>query len=216
METIRVIIVDDHTLFSNGLRLLLDGYQNIKVVAEAASGKEFLLQLNKPELMPDVVLMDINMPEMNGIEATQKALETNPCLKMIALSMYGDEEYYYKMIDAGAKGFILKDSEITEVVKAIQSVYAGGTFFSQDLLYNVVRNMKSVTKSQHQVAQVSDRELEVLEQICRGLNNQEIADLLFISKRTVDKHRASLLSKTNSKNTANLVMYAIENKLVNL
>jgi DNA-binding NarL/FixJ family response regulator len=214
MKDIKVILVDDHNLFRNGLKLLLSGYPNIHVVAEASEGEEFITVLeNTPA---DVVLLDIEMPGMNGIEATRAAIAKYPDLKIISLSMYGEEEYYYKMIDAGVKGFILKSSDISEVIKAIQAVLTGGTYFSPDVLYNVVKNIKTVVGNPNNTASLSERELEVLEQICRGLSNQEIADALFISKRTVEKHRASLLSKTNTKNTAHLVMYAIENKLVDI
>jgi DNA-binding NarL/FixJ family response regulator len=214
MEEVRVILADDHNLFRNGLKLLLSGYNNIKVVAEVSDGSELLSVLDY--IQADVVLLDIEMPVMNGIEASKIALEKFPDLKIISLSMYGEEEYYYRMIDAGVKGFILKNSEITEVIKAINTVMNGGTYFSSEVLYNVVKNIKSVSKTPRNVASISGREKEVLEQICKGLSNQEIADTLFISKRTVEKHRASLLSKTNTKNTAQLVMYAIENKLTDL
>ena len=214
MKEVKVILVDDHNLFRNGLKLLLSGNDNIKVVAEASDGSELLSQLEN--IQADVILIDIEMPVMNGIEASRIALEKYPDLKIISLSMYGEEEYYYRMIDAGVKGFILKNSDITEVIKAINTVMQGGTYFSSEVLYNVVKNIKIVGKTPGNVAAISEREKEVLEQICKGLSNQEIADTLFISKRTVEKHRASLLSKTNTKNTAQLVMYAIENKLTDL
>jgi DNA-binding NarL/FixJ family response regulator len=214
MDEVKIILVDDHNLFRNGLKLLLSGHPNMKVVAEASNGAEFLLLLNTTKV--DVVLIDIEMPVMNGIEATRLAIEKQPSLKVISLSMYGEEEYYYRMIDAGVKGFILKNSEINEVIKAIQIVINGGTYFSSDVLYNVVKNIKTVTKTSNHVATLSAREKEVMEQICKGLSNQEIAEILFISRRTVEKHRSSLLAKTNTKNTAQLVMHAIENKLVDL
>lgn len=214
MDEIKVILVDDHNLFRNGLKLLLSGQSSIKVVAEASDGAELLLLLENTAV--DVILIDIEMPVMNGIEATRLTLEKQPGLKVISLSMYGEEEYYYRMIDAGVKGFILKNSEIGEVIKAIQIVYKGGTYFSSDVLYNVVKNIKTVSKTPNNTASLSEREKEVLEQICKGLSNQEIADALYISKRTVEKHRSSLLSKTNTKNTAQLVMHAIENKLVDI
>ena len=130
--------------------------------------------------------------------------------------MYGEEEYYYKMIEAGVSGFLLKNSDINEVRTAITSVHEGGKFFSQELLYNVVKNIKTTQTNQELVENLSEREIEVLKQICIGLSNQEISQILHISKRTVDKHRANLLDKTNSKNTAHLVMYAIKNKLIDI
>jgi DNA-binding NarL/FixJ family response regulator len=214
MKEIKVIIADDHSLFRNGLKLLLSASENIKVVAEASDGAELLSILEKTP--SDIILIDIEMPVMNGIEATRLALEKNASLKFISLSMYGEEEYYYKMIDAGVKGFLLKNSEVTEVIKAIETVVDGGTYFSSEVLYNVVKNIKTVSKTPANIASISEREKEVLEQICKGLSNQEIAETLYISKRTVEKHRASLLSKTNTKNTAQLVMYAIENKIIEL
>jgi DNA-binding NarL/FixJ family response regulator len=151
---------------------------------------------------------------MNGIDATQKAIERYPDLKIISLSMYGEESYYYKMINAGAKGFILKNSDIDEVTTAIRTVMNGSTYFSSDVLYNVVKNITEVSEKKENLPQLSEREIEVLEHICKGLSNEEIGQILFISKRTVEKHRANLLAKTNCKNTANLVMYAIDNKLI--
>ena len=214
MATINLVIVDDHSLFRNGMKLLLSNAGNFSVVAEASNGKEFLALLDN--ITPDIVLMDIDMPEMDGIEATIRALELKPELKVIGLSMYGEEEYYYKMIEAGVAGFLLKNSDINEVKTAINAVYEGGKYFSQELLYNVVRNIKTTQVNQELMEALSERELEVLKQICIGLSNQEIAEILHISKRTVDKHRANLLDKTNSKNTAHLVMYAIKNKLIDI
>jgi len=159
--------------------------------------------------------MDINMPEMDGIEATRKALRINPEIDIIALSMYGEEEYYYKMVDAGAKGFLLKDSDISEVKDAIISVRRGGNYFSQELLYHVIQKIKN-REYESKTANLSKREKEILFKICEGLSNQEIAETLFISKRTVDKHRANLLGKTNSKNTASLILFAIKNKLIEI
>ncbi len=214
MSVISIIIVDDHSLFRNGMKLLLTNAGNFNVIAEAANGLEFLNLLDKG--LPDIVLMDIDMPEMDGIQATTKAIERYPRLKVICLSMYGEEEYYYKMIEAGVSGFMLKNSDISEVKSAISSVYGGGKYFSQELLYNVVKNIKTTHNNQELVENLSEREREVLKEICIGYSNHEIADALHISKRTVDKHRANLLDKTNSKNTAHLVMYAIRNKLIDI
>jgi DNA-binding NarL/FixJ family response regulator len=160
--------------------------------------------------------MDIEMPEMNGIEATREALHLHPELKIIVLSMYGDEQYYYQMIDAGAKGFMLKNTGIENVIKGIQKVAAGENFFSEELLFNILNNMRDNSKTTADVPdnELSDREMEILYHVCKGESNQEIAEALFISKRTVDKHRANLLSKTGCRNTAALVMYAIKNKMI--
>lgn len=210
----KVVIVDDHTLFRNGLRILLNTLEDYQVVAEAANGKQFLDLLEKS--VPDLVLLDINMPVMDGIEAATIAQKLHPDLKIITLSMYGEEDYYYKMVNAGVKGFVLKNSDIKEVKNALDVVYEGGSFFSSELLQNLVNSLKSSSKSKEFHAELSEREMEILILICQGLSNQEIGDKLFISKRTVDKHRANILEKSESKNTAQLVVYAIKNKLVEL
>jgi len=210
----KVIIVDDHTLFRNGLRILLNNMDNYHVIAEAANGKQFLDMLEHD--VPDLVLLDINMPVMDGIEAATIAHEKYPDIKIITLSMYGEEDYYYKMVNAGVKGFVLKNSDIKEVKAAMDIVYEGGSFFSSELLQNLVNSLKSAPKSKEFHAELSEREMEILILICQGLSNQEIGDKLFISKRTVDKHRANILEKSESKNTAQLVVYAIKNRLVEL
>lgn len=210
----KIIIVDDHTLFRNGLRILLNNMEDYQVIAEAANGKQFLDLLETH--LPDLVLLDINMPVMDGIEAATIAHEKYPKLKIITLSMYGEEDYYYKMVNAGVKGFVLKNSDIKEVKTALDVVYDGGSFFSSELLQNLVNSLKSSPKSKEFHAELSEREMEILILICQGLSNQEIGDKLFISKRTVDKHRANILEKSESKNTAQLVVYAIKNRLVEL
>jgi DNA-binding NarL/FixJ family response regulator len=213
MEKIKIIITDDHQLFRNGLKILLNAFPEFEVIGEASNGEEFLQILQNTQA--DIALMDINMPEMDGIEATKKGLKINPEIQIIALSMYGEEEYYYKMVDAGAKGFLVKDSDISEVKEAILTVRKGGSYFSQELLYHVIQKIKH-RENENKSANLSKREKEILSKICEGLSNQEIAETLFISKRTVDKHRANLLGKTNSKNTASLILFAIRNKLIEI
>lgn len=214
---IKVLLVDDHALFRGGLKGLLAGSGRCEVVGEASDGIEFLQMF--PGSGADVVLLDIDMPGMNGIEAAQKALEADPGLKIITLSMHGDEDYYFKMVSVGVKGFLLKSSEIDEVLTAITAVDRGGSYFSQELLRTLVGNLKTAPHNvpeEESADHLSERELEILLLICQGYSNQEIADKLFISKRTVDKHRANILDKTGCRNTANLVVYAIKNSLVEI
>ncbi len=211
-QNITLFLVDDHTLFLNGLKSLLNPLPEFTVVGEAYNGLEFLSKFEA--LAPDVVLMDISMPEMDGIEASRRALEINPDLKIITLSMYGDQEYYTKMLETGVRGFVLKDSDIQEVKMAIQTVADGGNYFSQQLLRGLILARKESSSTDTDEDQLSERELEVLIEICQGLSNNEIADKLFISKRTVEKHRANVLLKTGCKNTASLVVFAIRNHLV--
>lgn len=218
LKKLRIYIVDDHKLFREGLKLLLSTQDFVHYIYEASNGRDFIENLSFVDC--DLVLMDIEMPEMNGIEATEQALRIRPDLKVIVLSMYGDEQYYYKMVDVGVKGFVLKNSGIEKVIAAIRAVAAGENYFSEELLVNILNNMRD--GGQHKPEpetpdnEISERELEILYHVCLGLSNQEIADKLFISKRTVDKHRANLLSKTGCRNTAALVMYAIKNKMINI
>ncbi len=208
----KIILVDDHSLFRRGLRGLLERQSGYEVVAEASSGEEFLSIL--PSTPVDIVFMDIAMEGISGDEATRRGLELFPDLKVITLSMFGDESYYKTMVAAGAKGFLLKDTDIREVVEAIESVAAGGNYFSEKLLETIAESMHSSPEAQADESILSRRETEILIAVCQGLSNHEIADSLFISKRTVDKHRANIMEKTGCKNTANLVVYAVRNGLV--
>jgi DNA-binding NarL/FixJ family response regulator len=205
---IRVALVDDHALFRNGLRGLIDGKRNCCVVAEASDGSEFLE--NDKAMAADVVFMDIAMPTLSGDKATTMALERNPELKIICLSMFGDERYYSRMVEAGARGFLLKDSSIEEVFAAIEAVIRGDEYICHD----VMQALSGAMRRNEDAEILSEREIDVLLGICRGLSTQEIADQLFLSKRTVDTHRANILEKTGSKNTASLVVYAIKHGLV--
>lgn len=206
----RIALVDDHTLFRNGLRGLLERCAGCRVVGEAGGGEEFLAMLEGLEA--DVVFMDFAMPGLDGAQTTERALARRPDLRIITLSMFGEESYYSRMVEAGARGFLLKDSDIGDVIEAVRTVAAGGTYFSPGLLSSLTGRMQP----REDVADepLSSREREILVAVCRGLSNQEIADELFISKRTVDKHRANILEKTGCKNTASLVVYAIRNRLV--
>ena len=210
----KIALVDDHTLFRTGLAGLLSQHDGFEVVADVGSGEEFLGML--PSLDVDVVFMDISMPGMDGAETTRRALAERPDLRIVTLSMYGDEHYYTRMMESGASGFLLKDSDIEEVYSAVEVTMAGDSYFSSALLGTLTRNMSMLAVDEPDEDQLSNREVEILVEVCRGLSNQEIADKLFISKRTVDKHRANIMEKTGCKNTANLVVYAIKNHLVEI
>ncbi len=207
-----ILLVDDHTLFRTGLKMLLDTLPDYVVTGEASNGKEFLNMISKNDY--DIVFLDIEMPEIGGIEAARRAIEIDPDIKIITLSMYGDEEYYDQMVEAGAKGFLLKNSNIQEVKTAIDIVMEGGNYFSQELMQNLLRNYKLPKEQKEPESELSEREVEILLLIGEGLSNQEIGDKLFISKRTVEKHRANILDKTKCRNTAGLIMYAIKNQLI--
>ena len=214
-KSVNIALVDDHTLFRTGLRGLLSMRDDFNVVADVGSGEEFLHVLETTDI--DVVFMDISMPGIDGVETTRRALQVRPDLRVITLSMYGDDHYYTLMLESGAAGFVLKDSDIEEVYSAVDAVMQGDSYFSEALLGTFTRNMSrlATTDTSGEEA-LSEREVEILVEVCRGLSNQEIADKLFISKRTVDKHRANILEKTGCKNTANLVVYAIKRHLVEI
>ena len=211
---IKVIIVDDHEIFRNGLQTILGRMENIKLVGIASNGAEFIELLKNTET--DIVLMDIKMPVMDGIEATRKAIEFRPNLNVIALSMFGDEEYLQQMIKAGTKGFLLKNITRKDLNHAIELVNRGGNYYSEELLEFFTKKYIRENQPEEDDLQITKREMEVLQLVARGLSNQEIADKLFISKRTVDGHKNNLIVKTGSKNMVDLLVYAIKNRLVKI
>jgi DNA-binding NarL/FixJ family response regulator len=206
MEETSIAVVDDHTLFREGLVSLLtkSSYQ-FRVIWEASNGAEFLEKMESQ--IPDVVLMDISMPVMDGVEATSRAIALHPDIRIIALSMYGEQEYYLRMIQAGAKGFLRKDSDIDEVADSICKVKRGENCFSKEMLYSLVTHRPAIRDEI-----LSDREIQIVELICLGFSAGEIAEKLFLSKRTVEKHRANILEKTHCRNTAKLVAWAMKHQ----
>ena len=210
---IRVIIVDDHEIFRNGLQMVINKLGYAKVIAEASNGLELLEILETKET--DLIFMDIEMPIMNGIEATRKTLEKYPETKIIALTMYKEDAYIQSMIDAGVKGFLIKNIRKDILDRAIQAVYNGKTYYSEELWdYFTKSVLREEKQSIH--SNITKREFEVLELLSEGLSNKEIADRLFISERTVVGHKSNLMSKTNTKNTVSLLAYAIRNGLIDL
>jgi len=215
---VKIILVDDHEIFRNGLKTLLNSLGNIEVIAEASNGQEFIDFIEN--YSPDIVFMDINMPKLDGINTTEKVLEKHPDMKIIGLSTFGDNEHFNKMINAGVRGYMLKNSRKKEFSEAIEAVYTNDDYYySSELLLNYSRNIitKQVEDVERQkIPKLSKRETEILELICKGNSNDEIAENLFISKRTVENHKANLIQKTDTGNTVNLVIYAFKNKIVEL
>jgi len=210
---VTLIIADDHRMFRESLRKILTMENIAKVIAEASNGNELLTILETKN--PKIILMDIAMPGMDGIEATKRALEMQPDLMILALSSFGDEKYYFKMLEAGAKGFVLKNAGINELQNAIEEISKGGTWFSPELIQKVILNLNSKQKQNNNLI-LSEREIEILKLICESLTNEQIADKLNISFDTVKWHRANIMTKTKCTNTVGLVFYAIKNKLVEI
>jgi len=209
---IRTIIVDDHKIFRRGLRMILDEFKNVNVIAEVSNGIELLEQLKIQT--PDLIFMDIKMPVMDGVKASKEVLTKYPDIKIIALSMYGDEKYYHKMLDAGVKSFVLKDADIKELELAVNATVNENSYYiSQKLLKHLYTQQKPLAKKS---TELTERELEVLQLIAKGLTNEEIAEKLFLSKRTIDRHRSNILQKTNTKNSVSLIIYAVKNNLIDL
>jgi DNA-binding NarL/FixJ family response regulator len=204
-----IIIVDDHRLFRSGLKYIIDESGKYQVVGEASNGVECLSLLER--ITPQLVIMDINMPVMNGIEATRQAIKKYPDINILILSMYGESEYYNTLLDLGIKGFVLKDADNEEFFMAIDKVLNGGTYFSQELLLNIIRKNTPAER-----VKLSRREQEILEFIGQGLSNMEISDKLAISQRTVERHRTHLLEKTGSKNSVRLIIYALKNNFISI
>jgi len=211
-EKINIFIVDDHEIFRNGLKMVLGKLRYANVWGEAANGEEFLKKLE--EGLPDIVLLDIEMPVMNGIEAAGTALHKHPELKIIALTMFNEDDYIQSMLDTGVRGFLLKNINKETLDKAIQTVYNGGNYYSEELFEFFTRQLKKEKEPAKSEITFTRREKEILQLLCEGLSNKEIADALFVSERTVLGHKTNLLIKTNCKNSLSLMAYAIKNKLV--
>lgn len=210
MEIVKLIIVDDHIIFRKGLCTVLNEISEVKVVGEASNGQELMLLLKKTDA--DIIFMDIKMPVMDGIETTGKILKRYPGIRIIALTMHEEIGYFNKMVEAGALGFLLKKTNKDELEKAIISVMQNEVYFSEEFITNV--NKKNDIVIPRNIAQLSEREIQVLELICKGLSNTEISKVLCLSPRTVDGHRSRLLEKTGTKNAPHLVLYAIQHGLI--
>ena len=214
MKPLKILLVDDHKMIRDGLKSYLEDDDRFEIVSEAANGKDALSQLQNIDA--DIVLTDIMMPEMDGISLCKEITQTFPGKKVIALTMMGERQYIKQMLNNGASGYILKDCSEDEIKAAIMSVSEGRPHYSQEVTEIIMDDLRGVKKPKSNVVMempLSDREKEVLHLIIKEHSNQEIADKLFISPRTVDAHKRNLLEKTGAKNVAGLVLYAIERKL---
>jgi two-component system response regulator NreC len=215
MQKIEVLIVDDHTLVRDGIRALLALIADIEVVGEAANGREALEKVKK--LAPDVVLMDLAMPIMSGLEATRRIRKRFPRTKVLALTQYEDREYIIPTIEAGARGFVSKTAAFSELASAIQAVYQGGSFLSPMAAAAVVEECQqkvAIEGEKDSYQRLTDREREMLKLVAEGYTAKEIADMLVISLRTVETHKTNLMKKLNIHNKADLIRFAIRRGII--
>ena len=217
-RNVQILIVDDHQIIRDGIKALLNKADGIHIQAEAANGFEALKILEEHNEDLDLVVMDIKMPAMDGIEATHQVRERFPHIKVLALTMHDDEAHIVKMLQEGAAGYILKTTGKVELAEAIQKVAQGETYFdkqaSEKILQFFSRGQKPKQKNHFINPDLTSREIEVLKLIAEEYTNPEIAEKLYLSPRTVDTHRRNLLQKLHAKNTAGLVKYALKHDLV--
>jgi two-component system response regulator NreC len=217
MAKIRLILADDHAVVRSGIRMLLEAQPDIEIVGEVESGREAIEQTRK--LRPDVVLMDVQMPEINGIEATQQIKKLAPETAVLALTMHEDDQYFFEMLHSGASGYVPKRAAPDELVTAIRTVARGEIFLYPSLATRLVQDYLKRADGEDEPLVYDDltpREREVLVLIAEGLTNAEIADKLVISVKTVDRHRENIMRKLNMHNRIDLVKYAIRTGLIEL
>jgi two-component system, NarL family, response regulator NreC len=212
---IKVLIADDHDIVRAGVRSLLERQDDIEIVGEAADGRQVVRLAG--ELSPSIVVMDIAMPQLNGIDATAQILRQDPDIKIIVLSMYADEEYLVRALTAGVKGYLLKDAVQEDLLRAVRAVAAGRSFFSpaisQTLAEDYVRQLQH-KGLEDSYALLTEREREILQLLAEGKSNKEVATVLNVSPYTVETHRTHLMQKLNLHNTAEIVLYAVRKKIV--
>ncbi len=210
-----IMIVDDHKIFREGLHLLLSHFHFVGKIYEASNGWEYLSLIE--ENLPDVVLMDINMPIIDGIEATKLSKEKFPNIKIVALTMHGDVNYYQKMMELGASGFIDKNTDRRELEMALLKILNNETYITQDILIRIIKNLDySNIEVPNNSEQFSDRELEILKLLAEGYTTKNIGEKLFISHRTVERHKENMLRRSNTNNTLNLVLFSLRHKIIQL
>ncbi|HPA36603.1 MAG TPA: response regulator transcription factor [Chitinophagales bacterium] len=218
MQNINVFVVDDHQIFLDGIVSLLDDEPNIRITGTAHNGKQALERLKN--VSADVVLMDINMPEMDGIEATKKLKISHPDIKVLMLTMHSEPRFIKECLEIGAKGYVMKNISKDDLLKAIETVYQDKSYLDQDSQEKLFNSISGGSEEEDDrnydelAAQITQRELEILQLIALGLTSQDIANKLFISKNTVETHRKNMLAKLNVNNTAALLKIAYKKGLV--
>lgn len=219
MAHTRVLLVDDHAVVRAGLRMLLAADDELEIIGEAETGAEGIRRAD--ELKPDVILMDISMPDMNGIEATRRIKAQHPDIAVLALTMHEDDQYFFEMLAAGASGYVPKRAAPNDLISAIHAVHGGGMFLFPSLARSLVqdylhRHDQPGAAAAQGLEDLTDREREVLALIAEGCTNQDIADALVISIKTVNRHRENIMAKLNLHSRVELVRYAIEKGLIDL
>ncbi len=213
-KKLKIVITDDHVLFRKGLRALLSDFSFIGEIKEAGNGVELLQLLSEETTLPDIILLDIKMPEMDGLVTTEKVKSLYPDIKILILSMHDDEHLILHMIEKGVNGYLFKNSDPEDVENAILDVLHKEFYFDDNIAQIIYRAYLGKIQKPVPNSMFSEREIEILEMICREYTNSEIAEKLYLSPRTVEGHRKNMLAKTGVKNVAGLVIYAIKNKLV--
>ena len=222
MEKIRLAIADDHKIFRNGLKSILEDCADFDLVLEASNGSQLINRLanTRPEVMPEVILMDIKMPELDGIQTTAQVKQHHNNIKVLALSMFNEDKYIVDMMRAGASGYLLKNAEPEEILEAISTVYYRDYYFNEHLSVTLIKqltaNSQPLSSGGAFKAELNEREIEVLKLVCQENSSQEIADKMCLSVRTVEGYRARLFEKTKSKNLVGLVIFAIKAGIISV
>jgi len=211
---IRVLLADDHAVVRDGLRALLEAQADIEVVGDAANGREVLRQTR--QLHPDVVVMDIAMPELNGVEATQQMHDAHPATQVLILSMHSTTEHIFRALQAGARGYLLKDSAGSEVVEAVRVVHAGRRYLSHKIAATVVDDYIAEHHKTSPLERLSRRERQILQLVAEGKSSAEVAALLFLSPKTVDTYRSRMMTKLGINDIPSLVKFAIQHDITQL
>jgi len=217
MNKIRLAIADDHKIFRNGLKATLEDCADFDLVMEASNGKQLIAQL--ATTVPDVILMDIKMPELDGIQTTAYVKQHFGQIKVLALSMFNEDKYIVDMMKAGASGYLLKNAEPEEIIEAVSTVFAKDYYFNEHLSITLIKQLAGNTQPGHtpqSLADFNEREIEVLKLVCQEYSNQEIADKICLSVRTVEGYRARLFEKTRSKNLVGLVIFAVKTGIISV